>query len=78
MVLDTETLAYQLVNLDTTGQPGTIGGHRVDVAQRALHLCLVRGRHHCGVAVIDHDDDNRVVQRLPYLGRPHGVDHAPQ
>jgi hypothetical protein len=28
------------------------------------------------VAVIDHFEGNTVVQRLPYPGRPHGVDHA--
>ena len=31
-----------------------------------------------GVAVIDHRDGHRVIQRLGYPGRPHGVDRAPR
>jgi hypothetical protein len=29
-----------------------------------------------GVAVIDHEQGNLVVQALAYAGRPHGVDFA--
>ena len=78
MIVDTDTLAYQLVNLDTTGQPGTIGGHQWTSPGGRYTFASFEGGTNAGVAVIDHDDDNRVEQRLPYLGRPHGVDHAPQ
>lgn len=69
-VLDTETLDYDLVAI---GGPGTLAGHQWTSPTGRYTFAAFEGPG-AGVAVIDHDNNNAVVQTLDYPGRPHGVD----
>jgi 6-phosphogluconolactonase (cycloisomerase 2 family) len=75
-VVNTDTFTYDLVTL---GLPGaaTIAGHQWTSASGRYTFASFEGPG-AGVAVIDHPAGNRIVQRLPYPGRPHGVDHSEQ
>jgi len=75
-VVDTETFQYQLVNLSEPGQTTTIAGHQWTSPSGRYTFAAFEGGANPGVAVIDHSEGNRVVQRLLYPGRPHGVDLA--
>jgi hypothetical protein len=75
-VVDTETLQYQLVTLGAPGEATTIGGHQWTSPSGRYTFAAFEGGTSPGVAVIDHFDENKLVQRLAYPGRPHGVDHA--
>jgi Lactonase, 7-bladed beta-propeller len=75
-VVDTQTFSAEIVNLDTSGQPGTIGGHQWTSPSGRYTFASFEGGTSPGVAVIDHDAGNQVVHTLAYPGRPHGVDHA--
>jgi len=75
-VVNTETLAYDLVTLSVPGAP-TIAGHQWTSPNGRYTFASFEGPG-AGVAVIDHSADNRIMQRLSYPGRPHGVDHSEQ
>ena len=71
-IVDTETLDYDLV---TIGGTGTIAGHQWTSPSGHFTFAAFEGPG-AGVAVIDHEQDNVVVDTLDYPGRPHGVDFA--
>jgi DNA-binding beta-propeller fold protein YncE len=71
-IVDTETSAYDLV---TIGGTGTIAGHQWTSPNGHFTFAAFEGPG-AGVAVIDHKQNNAVVQTLDYPGRPHGVDFA--
>jgi DNA-binding beta-propeller fold protein YncE len=71
-MVDTDTLDYHIV---TIGGAGTIAGHQWTSPNGHYTFAAYEGPG-AGVAVIDHRQDNAVVQRLDYPGRPHGVDFA--
>jgi 6-phosphogluconolactonase (cycloisomerase 2 family) len=75
-VMDTRTLVYNLVDLSAAGELTTIGGHQWTSRSGRFTFASFEGGTSPGVAVIDHRAGNQVVQRWPYPGRPHGVDHA--
>lgn len=75
-VVDTESLQYQLVTLSRPGETGTIGGHQWTSPSGRFTFASFEGGPQPGLAVIDHNAGNIVVQRLDYAGRPHGVDHV--
>lgn len=69
-LLDTQTFEYQLV---TIGGPQTLAGHQWSSPNGRYTFAAFEGPG-AGVAVIDHDRDDALVQTLAYPGRPHGVD----
>src|SRR5439155_2317092 len=71
-VIDTESFASKIV---TIGGSGTIAGHQWTSPNGHFTFAAFEGPG-AGVAVIDHEQDNAVVQVLDYPGRPHGVDFA--
>ena len=71
-IVDTNTLDYDVV---TIGGMGTIAGHQWTAPNGHYTFAAFEGTG-AGVAVIDHDAGNQVVQLLDYPGRPHGVDLA--
>jgi PQQ-like domain len=71
-IIDTDTLAYQVV---TIGGPGTIAGHQWTSKNGHFTFAAFEGPG-AGVAVIDHRQNDAVVDTLDYTGRPHGVDLA--
>jgi DNA-binding beta-propeller fold protein YncE len=75
-VVDTRTLAYELVTLSAEGEATTIGGHQWTSPSGRYTFASYEGGANPGLAVIDHRAGNRVVQRLSYPGRPHGVTRA--
>ena len=75
-VVDTASLQYQLVTLSDPGQTTTIGGHQWTSPSGRFTFASFEGGARPGLAVIDHQAGNLVVQRLDYPGRPHGVDHV--
>ena len=79
-VVDTTTLdelspTFQLVNLSLPAETATTGGHQWTSPSGRYTFASYEGTNP-GVAVIDHNAGNVVVQRLSYPGRPHGVTHA--
>jgi DNA-binding beta-propeller fold protein YncE len=77
-IVDTRSLQYELVTLSAPGETTTIGGHQWTSPSGRFTFASFEGGAHPGIAVIDHQAGNAVVQRLDYPGRPHGVDHAPK
>jgi outer membrane protein assembly factor BamB len=75
-VVDTWTFEYQLVNLTGPTETTTLAGHQWTSPSGRYTFAAFEGGANPGVAVIDHQAGNQVVQRLSYPGRPHGVDHA--
>jgi DNA-binding beta-propeller fold protein YncE len=78
-VVDTRTFEYELVRIDPmhpTLDATTIAGHQWTSPNRRFTFAAYEGGSSPGIAVIDHRDGNRVVARLAYPGRPHGVDLA--
>jgi outer membrane protein assembly factor BamB len=75
-VVDTETFEYELVRLGSILETNTIAGHQWTSRNGRFTFAAFEGGTSPGVAVIDHRDGNRIVQTLPYPGRPHGVDLA--
>jgi DNA-binding beta-propeller fold protein YncE len=71
-IIDTTTLDYDIV---TIGGTGTIAGHQWTSPNGHFTFAAFEGPG-AGVAVIDHEQGNAVVQTLDYPGRPHGVDFA--
>jgi DNA-binding beta-propeller fold protein YncE len=72
-VVDTRTLAVELVNL---AGPGTTAGHQWTSPNGRVTFASFEGGAAPGVAVIDHRNGNTVTGTLPYPGRPHGVTRA--
>jgi len=75
-VVATSTFAFELVTLSPAGETTTIAGHQWTSPSGRFTFAAYEGGATPGVAVIDHADGNRVVQRLGYPGRPHGVDRV--
>jgi len=75
-VVDTNTLAFELVTLSEPGQTTTVAGHQWTSPSGRYTFASFEGGTSPGVAVIDHSQGNTVVQRLGFAGRPHGLDHA--
>jgi hypothetical protein len=77
--LDTWPFGVELVrlSLDAPTEAMTIGGHQWTAPSGRYTLASWEGGEHPGIAIIDHKNDNTVVQRLEYPGRPHGVQHTP-
>ena len=71
-IVDTATLEYDIVTIAGTG---TIAGHQWTSPNGHFTYAAFEGQG-AGVAVIDHNRNNQVVQTLDYPGRPHGVDFA--
>ena len=71
-IIDTATFDYDIV---TIGGPGTIAGHQWTSPNGHFTFAAFEGPG-AGVAVIDHEQGNAIVQTLDYPGRPHGVDFA--
>jgi DNA-binding beta-propeller fold protein YncE len=71
-VIDARTFDVDIV---TIGGAGTIAGHQWTSPNGHFTFAAFEGPG-AGVAVIDHEQDNAVVQTLDYAGRPHGVDFA--
>ena len=71
-VVDTETLDADIV---TIGGTGTIAGHQWTSPNGHFTFAAFEGPG-AGLAVIDHEHGNAIVQTLDYPGRPHGVDFA--
>ena len=72
-MINFESASFQIVNLSVAGDTATIGGHQWTSPSGRYTLAAFEGGTNPGIAVIDHKDRNRVVQRLSYPGRPHGV-----
>jgi DNA-binding beta-propeller fold protein YncE len=72
VVVDTGTLSYHVV---TIGGAGTTAGHQWTSPSGRYTFASFEGPG-AGVAVIDHEADDTVVQTLDYAGRPRGVDFA--
>ena len=75
-VVNTSDFSHEIVTLSAPGEATTIGGHQWTSPSGRFTFASFEGGASPGVAVIDHADGNQVVQRLPYAGRPHGVDRA--
>jgi DNA-binding beta-propeller fold protein YncE len=71
-IIDTATLEYEIV---TIGGAGTVAGHQWTSPNGRFTFAAFEGPG-AGVAVIDHQQGNAIVQTLDYPGRPHGVDFA--
>jgi DNA-binding beta-propeller fold protein YncE len=71
-LIDTSTFEKTIV---TIGGPATIAGHQWTSPNGHFTFAAFEGPG-AGVAVIDHEQDNAVVETLDYPGRPHGVDFA--
>ena len=71
-IIDTATFDYEIV---TIGGAGTIAGHQLTSPNGHFTFAAFEGPA-AGVAVVDHQQDNAIVQTLDYPGRPHGVDFA--
>lgn len=76
-VMDTETLAVQIVDLAPANSGTTTGGHQWTTPNGQYTFASYEGAASAGLVVIDHRGGNQVVQRLPYPGGPHGVTHVP-
>jgi DNA-binding beta-propeller fold protein YncE len=75
-VMDTETLAIQVVDLAPANSGTTTGGHQWTTPNGQYTFASYEGTMSAGVVVIDHRAGHKVVQRLLYPGAPHGVTHA--
>jgi len=71
-MVDTATFDFTTV---TIGGSGSIAGHQWTSPSGRFTYAAHEGTD-AGIAVIDHDQGNAIVQQLPYPGRPHGVDLA--
>jgi hypothetical protein len=71
-MVDTATFDFTTV---TIGGPGSVAGHQWTSSSGRFTYAAHEGTD-AGIAVIDHDQGNAIVQQLSYPGRPHGVDLA--
>ena len=76
-VVDTKTFDYELVRIGPLLDTTTIAGHQWTSRNGRFTFAAFEGGTSPGVAVIDHNAGNGVVQTLDYPGRPHGVDLVP-
>jgi hypothetical protein len=72
-VVDTATWQTEIVTLSAPGDSTTIAGHQWTSESGRFTFAAVEGGTSPGVAIVDHEAGNAVVQTLPYPGRPHGV-----
>ena len=72
-MVDTET--FQVTRRVTIGGPGSVAGHQWTSPSGRFTFAAHEGTD-AGIAVIDHEQGDAVVQQLTYPGRPHGVDLA--
>lgn len=77
-VVDTDSLAATLVPLSAADETNTIAGHQWTSPGGRFTFVSFEGGAQPGLAVVDHSEGHVVVQRLPYNGRPHGVDYSPK
>ena len=75
-VVNTRNLTYELVTLSSPGELSTIAGHQWTSRNGRYTFAAFEGGTNPGVAVIDHEARNSVVETLAYPGRPHGVDRG--
>ena len=78
VVVDTRTFEFELVRIGPPLETTTLAGHQWTSKNGRFTFAAYEGGTSPGVAVIDHRSDNRIVATLPYAGRPHGVDLAPE
>jgi DNA-binding beta-propeller fold protein YncE len=71
-IVDTTTFATDVVTL---GGATTVAGHQWTSANGHFTFAAFEGPG-AGVAVIDHEHGNAIIQMLSYAGRPHGVAFA--
>ena len=71
-IIDTGSFSTKIV---TIGGTGTIAGHQWTSPNGHFTFAAFEGPG-AGVAVIDHQQDDAIVQTLAYPLRPHGVDFA--
>jgi DNA-binding beta-propeller fold protein YncE len=77
VVVDTRTFELERIRLGDPLEPTTLAGHQWTSRNGRFTFAAFEGGTGPGVAVIDHRDGNS-VETLPYPGRPHGVDLAPE
>lgn len=66
-----------IVDLAPAGPGATTGGHQWTTPNGQYTFASYEGATSAGLAVIDHRDGDKVVQRISYPGAPHGVTHVP-
>jgi outer membrane protein assembly factor BamB len=76
-VVDTRTFDYDLVRIGPPLDTTTIAGHQWTSKNGRFTFAAFEGGTSPGIAVIDHNAGDGIVQTLPYAGRPHGTDVAP-
>jgi DNA-binding beta-propeller fold protein YncE len=76
-VVDTRSLAYELVRVGPPLETTTVAGHQWTSRDGRFTFAPFEGGATPGISVIDHRDGNRVVGSLDYPGRPHGSDLVP-
>jgi outer membrane protein assembly factor BamB len=75
-VVDTRTFEFELFGIGPMLETTTLAGHQWTSRNGRYTFAAFEGGSGPGVAVVDHRDGNRIVDTLPYPGRPHGVDLA--
>lgn len=73
-VIDTRTFGYELVDIGPALEPATLAAHQWTSPNGRHTFAAYEGGSRPGIAIIDHRDGNRIVGRLSYPGRPHGID----
>jgi DNA-binding beta-propeller fold protein YncE len=79
-VVDTQKRSVKIVNL-TPVTVTTVAGHQwTSPGGRYTYATWEGGTapDTGGIAVVDHEDGNRVIRTIPAPGQPHGIDLAPQ
>ena len=76
-VVDTETLAVDLVPIGPAADLTTVAGHQWTSPGGRYTVASFEGGSRPGFAVIDHRAGNTVVGAIEYPTRPHGVEFIP-
>jgi hypothetical protein len=76
-VVDTLTLAYDLVPIGPASDLTTIAGHQWTSPGGRYTVASFEGGSRPGFAVIDHRAGNQVIGSVEYPTRPHGVEFIP-
>jgi DNA-binding beta-propeller fold protein YncE len=76
-VVDTETLAVDLVPIGPAADLTTVAGHQWTSPGGGYTVASFEGGSRPGFAVIDHRAGNTVVGAIEYPTRPHGVEFIP-
>ena len=58
------------------GEATSLAAHQWTSPDGRYTLAAFEGGTSPGIAIIDHKTGNRVVDRLSYPGRPHGIIHT--